>query len=54
MHNFHTTIGVFIAILLAYLVICLALGAKNLYFGPFVEKPDSKSDESEKSHATEK
>jgi hypothetical protein len=39
-NNFHTTVGVFIAILLGYLVLTLALGAKRVYFDPFTEKPD--------------
>ncbi len=50
MHNFHTTIGVFVAILLAYLGLTLVMGAKSVYFDPFVEKPDDKTDESKKSH----
>jgi hypothetical protein len=34
-----------IAILLVYLALTLSLGAKRIYFDPFVEKPDDKPEE---------
>jgi len=40
MENFHTTADVFIVILLVYLGLTLALGAKQLYFGNISEKED--------------
>ncbi len=40
-HNFHTTTTVFIAILLAYLGLTLALGAKRVYFDRFVENDET-------------
>jgi hypothetical protein len=40
MDNFHTTADIFIVILLGYLGLTLALGAKELYFGRFSEKED--------------
>jgi hypothetical protein len=39
-HNFHTTTGVFIIILIGYVLLTLALGAKRAYFDPFIEKSD--------------
>ena len=38
MGNFHTTADVFFVIILVYLGITLALGAKQLYFGNFIEE----------------
>jgi hypothetical protein len=41
MQSFHTTADLFIVILLAYLGLTLALGAKQLYFGKFIEKEET-------------
>ncbi len=42
MNTFQTTAPYFIAILLAYLALCLLLGAKGVYFEPYRGEEEEK------------